>query len=109
LDIALKDVGLVYCRCDSSSKTAHEHALMSKLLENFHDSPVQHAHCIRLFKIHLDTLKGKGEQRAGEASGAITAAAKNSSGTKEEPQDDDTEYIDSGTVVSVKTKNRTWN
>ena len=23
LDIALKDIGLVYCRCDSSSKTAH--------------------------------------------------------------------------------------
>ena len=69
---------------------------MSKLLESFHVDPVQHAHRIRLFKIYLDTLKGKGEERAGEASGATTAAAKNSSGTKEEPQDDDKEYIDSG-------------
>jgi hypothetical protein len=33
---------------------------------------------------------------ADEASGATTAAAKNSSRTKEEPQDDDKEYIDSG-------------
>ena len=69
---------------------------MSKLLENFHDDPVQHAHCIRLFKTYLDTLKGKGEERTGEASGVTTAAAKNSSKTKEEPQDDDKEYIDSG-------------
>ena len=33
---------------------------------------------------------------ADEASGATTTAAKISSGTKEEPQDDDKEYIDSG-------------
>jgi hypothetical protein len=68
---------------------------MSKLLEDFHDDPVQHAHCIRLFKIYLDTLKGKSEEGADKASGA-TAAAKNSSGTKEEPQGNDKEYIDSG-------------
>jgi hypothetical protein len=33
---------------------------------------------------------------ADEASRATTAAVKNSSGTKEEPQDDDKKHIDSG-------------
>ena len=67
---------------------------MSKLLEGFHDDPVQHAHCIRLFKLYLDTLKGKSEEGEDEPSGLTTAAAKNPSGTKEEPQHDDNEYID---------------
>src|SRR6266568_3781487 len=69
---------------------------MSKLLEDFHHDPVQHAHCIRLFKIYLDTLKGKSEEQADKASGATTAAAKTSSGTEKEPQEDGKEYIDSG-------------
>src|SRR6266567_1016742 len=69
---------------------------MSKLLEDFHHDPVQHAHCIRLFKIYLDTLKEKSEEQADKASGATTAAAKTSSGTEKEPQEDGKEYIDSG-------------
>ena len=48
---------------------------MSKLLEDFHDDPVQHAHCIRLFRIYLDILKEKSEEGADEASGAKIVAA----------------------------------
>ena len=48
---------------------------MSKLLEDFHNDPVQHAHCIRLLRIYLDILKGKSEEGADEASGAKIVAA----------------------------------
>ena len=64
---------------------------MSKLLEDFHYNPVQHTHCICLLKIYLNVLKEKSKEQADEAT-----AVKNSSGTEDEPQDNNKEYINNG-------------
>ena len=58
---------------------------MSKLLEGFYDNPVQHVYYIRLFKLYLDTLKGKSKEGEDKPSGLTIAATKNPLGTKEEP------------------------